>query len=201
MAIAVRALLLSGGVDSVALAYWKRPEIAITVDYGQRAAVTEISVSRHICELLGVVHHVVTADCSSLGSGDMAGAAPLANAPVSEWWPYRNQLLATLAGMKALAIGASELMLGSVSSDNIHVDGTAKFYETLSALMAMQEGRLMVSAPALDLTTAELVQSSGISRDLLAWAHSCHTSPLACGDCRGCYKHQRVMEELYGDAY
>ena len=34
----MRALLLSGGMDSIALAFWKRPEIAITIDYGQRAA-------------------------------------------------------------------------------------------------------------------------------------------------------------------
>jgi 7-cyano-7-deazaguanine synthase len=197
----LRALLLSGGVDSVALAFWKRPEVAITVDYGQRAASAEVAVSKHVCALIGIDHVVVTADCSALGSGDMAGTAPLPDAPVSEWWPFRNQLLATLAGMKAVSIGATELLLGSVVSDGTHVDGTAPFYNMLDRLFAMQEGLLRVSAPALDLTSAELVRASGIGRDLLAWAHSCHTSAIACGACRGCFKHQHVMEELYGDPY
>lgn len=197
----MRALLLSGGVDSVALAFWKRPEVAITVNYGQRAASAELAVSRHICTLIGIEHVVVTADCSSLGSGDMAGTDPLPGAPISEWWPYRNQLLATLAGMKAAAIGVSELLLGSVISDSTHVDGTPSFYDALDRLIAMQEGALRVSAPALELTSAGLVRASGIGRDLLAWAHSCHTSAIACGACRGCYKHQQVMEELYGDPY
>ena len=197
----MKALLLSGGVDSVALAFWKRPETAITVDYGQRAASAEVAVSRHICELIGIEHIVVTADCSALGSGDMAGAAALPNAPITEWWPFRNQLLATLAGMKAIAIGVTELMLASVASDSTHIDGTAPFYDALDRLVSMQEGGMRVSAPALKMTTVELVRASGVGRDVLAWAHSCHTSSIACGDCRGCYKHQQVMGDLYDDAY
>lgn len=197
----MRSLLLSGGVDSVALAFWKRPQVAMTIDYGQRAALAEVNVSQHICSLLEIDHVIIRVDCSSLGSGDMAGLSPLRHAPVSEWWPYRNQLLATLAGMKAIAIGATEIMLGSVATDASHIDGTLRFYDALNTLMAMQEGALTVSAPALGMTTSELVRTSGIDRGLLSWAHSCHTSILACGNCRGCYKHQQVMGELYQDPY
>lgn len=193
--------MLSGGVDSVALAFWKRPQVAMTIDYGQRAALAEVNVSQHICSLLEIDHVIIRVDCSSLGSGDMAGLSPLRDAPVSEWWPYRNQLLATLAGMKAIAIGATEIMLGSVATDASHIDGTLRFYDALNTLMAMQEGALTVSAPALGMTTSELVRTSGIDRGLLSWAHSCHTSILACGNCRGCYKHQQVMGELYQDPY
>ncbi|KPF73897.1 ExsB family protein [Blastomonas sp. AAP25] len=195
------ALLLSGGVDSVALAFWKRPVVAITIDYGQRAAASEIAAARHVAELLTMSHEVVSVDCSSLGSGDMAGCAPLTEAPVSEWWPYRNQLLVTLGAMKAIGLGAGQLMIGSVATDAVHVDGTPEFYQAMDRLTAMQEGGLRVTAPAVSMTTAELVRSSGVTRDVIAWAHSCHTGPFACGDCRGCYKHQQVMEELYGDAY
>jgi len=34
----MKAILLSGGLDSIALAYWLRPQIAVTIDYGQRPA-------------------------------------------------------------------------------------------------------------------------------------------------------------------
>ena len=39
------ALLLSGGMDSIAIAWWKRPDIALTLDYGQQAANAEIKAA------------------------------------------------------------------------------------------------------------------------------------------------------------
>ena len=197
----MRAVLLSGGVDSIALTFWRRPEYAITIDYGQRAAGTELPVAAEVARSLGVRHEILRVDCSTLGSGDMAGNAASAHAPVPEWWPFRNQLLLTLAGMRAVAIGVDELMVGSVVSDGSHADGRPGFYAAMDAVMAMQEGAVRVSAPALAMTTVELVRASGAPRDLIAWAHSCHTGPLACGACRGCVKHYEVMKELYGAPY
>jgi len=43
-------LLLSGGIDSVAIAAWKRPEICLTIDYGQRSARAEIRSSMQVCK-------------------------------------------------------------------------------------------------------------------------------------------------------
>ncbi|MBM9968417.1 7-cyano-7-deazaguanine synthase, partial [Pseudomonas aeruginosa] len=66
-------LLLSGGMDSLTLAWWKRPDIAFTLNYGQLAAQAEIEASRTICQELSIPHHVIQIDCRQLGSGDMAG--------------------------------------------------------------------------------------------------------------------------------
>lgn len=188
-------------MDSIALAYWKRPEIAFTVDYGQTPAAAEIAAAGQISGELGIEHHIIRADCSRLGSGDMASAAPLAIAPVPEWWPYRNQLLITLAGMRAVALGVTEMLLGSVASDGLHADGRSDFFDAMDKLMGVQEGSIAIRAPALEMTTVELVQASGIPRSLLAWAHSCHTGNLACGACRGCVKHYEVTNTLFDDAY
>lgn len=197
----MRAVLLSGGMDSIALAHWKRPEVAITIDYGQKAAVTELAAAAEVARGLAMRHETIRVDCSSLGSGDMAGGPPLAAAPVTEWWPFRNQMLLTLAGMRAVAIGIVELMVGSVASDGSHADGRDEFYAAADRLMSLQEGGIRVTAPAIGMTTADLIRTSGVSRETLGWAHSCHTGPLACGNCRGCHKHFQVTEELYGDAY
>lgn len=195
-----RGLLLSGGMDSVALAWMKRPEFAYTVDYGHSAAAGEIRAASAIAEAIHAEHRIIRADCSSLGSGDMAGTEASPLAPIPEWWPYRNQLLITLAGMRAIADGVDELMLASVSSDGKHADGRADFFRAIDAVMSLQEGAVRITAPALALTTAQLVRNSGISRELLAWSHSCHVSEYACGRCRGCAKHAAVMKELgYGD--
>jgi 7-cyano-7-deazaguanine synthase len=197
----MKAVLLSGGIDSIALTFWQRPEYAITIDYGQRAAATELATSAEIARSLGVSHEIIRVGCSSLGSGDMAGQAASSYAPVAEWWPFRNQLLLTLAAMRAIALHLDELMLGSVASDCSHADGRPEFFTQIDALIAMQEGGIRISAPAVGMTTVELVQKSGTPRDLIAWAHSCHTGGLACGACRGCNKHYDVMRELYGIPY
>lgn len=194
-------LLLSGGMDSIALAYWLRPEFAFTVNYGQLAADTEIRTAEYIAGELGIKHVTIDVDCSSLGSGDLTGEAPNEHAPSQEWWPYRNQLLVTLAAMKGISLGVTELQIGSVASDESHVDGRSCFIESLNKLLFMQEGGLTLSAPAINLTTTELVQKSQIPMSLLSWAHSCHTGNYACGSCRGCNKHRIIMRELGNVSY
>jgi 7-cyano-7-deazaguanine synthase len=191
-----KAILLSGGMDSIALAYWLRPEVAITLDYGQRAAEAEIAAATRVARILGMEHYVLRIDCSSLGSGDLVGSEPISDAPITEWWPYRNQMLVTLALMKAIQLGVGELMVGSVKTDAQHLDGTPEFYEQLSKLVSMQEGEIKVTAPAIGLTTVELVQKAGIPDRILMYAHSCHTSNFPCGRCHGCNKYMYVKEQL-----
>lgn len=191
-----QALLLSGGMDSLAVAWWLRPVIGITLDYGQLAAEAEISASKAICEQLQIEHHVISIDCRSVGSGDMAGGQADPHAPASDWWPYRNQMLVTLAAMKAISFGVSKLYLGTVKSDGSHRDGTPEFVAAINRLMVIQEGEMSIEAPAIELSTAELVRIAGVPFSMLAWAHSCHKANVACGNCRGCYKYFEVWHEL-----
>ena len=195
------ALLLSGGIDSTSLLYWKRPDLAITIDYGQVCASAELRTSRHLCRILDIAHQEIKVDCGQLGSGDLANTEPTEIAPVPEWWPFRNQLLITLCVMKAVGFGIEKIYIGSVKSDSCHSDGTADFVNLIDSLVSYQEGGIQVCAPSIDITTVELVQQSGIQRDLLCWAHSCHRSNYACGLCRGCNKHREVMDTLGYGAY
>lgn len=193
------ALLLSGGMDSLSIAWWKRPDVAITIDYGQLAAEAELRASKAICAVLDIEHHILRVDCRLLGSGDMAGGKADPNAPASDWWPYRNQLLATLAAMKAISLGVTQLWLGTVKSDGSHRDGTQEFVDALDRLLSLQEGGMRVEAPAIEFSTTELVRLAGVPLDQLAWAHSCHKANVACAQCRGCNKYFEVLEELQRD--
>jgi 7-cyano-7-deazaguanine synthase len=191
-----KAILLSGGIDSVALAYWLRPEIAITLDYGQQPSKAEIRASKVIAKELNITHHIITVDCSSLGSGDLLNKESISAAPSSEWWPYRNQLLITLACMKAITLGVTELMTASVRSDGFHKDGTVEFYKLINDLMVFQEGNIQITSPAIGFSSVELVKKSGIPNSLLYWAHSCHKSNVPCSNCRGCNKYRQTIFEL-----
>jgi 7-cyano-7-deazaguanine synthase len=84
-----KAILLSGGIDSTALAYLYRNQLslAITVNYGQKSAEAEIRVSKIICKQLNLKHQIVSIDCSSLGSGEMAkNRHKMSIVDISEGW-------------------------------------------------------------------------------------------------------------------
>lgn len=192
----MKAILLSGGMDSAALAYWKRPDLAITIDYGQLAASAELRAASAIAKELEIPYETLRVDCENLGTGQMSGKACLRGAPTPEWWPYRNQLLITLAAMKVVGTGVEELMIGTVKDDDKHADGRTEFLRTMDQLLRIQEFGLHVTAPAAELSTVELIRQSRIPFDVLAWAHSCHAADLACGDCRGCGKRSNTYAAL-----
>ena len=191
-----KGVLLSGGMDSIAVTYWKRPEMAFTINYGQKAAIAEIRTAKQVCKTLQIEHHIINVDCSSLGTGEMSGAPSLSISPAKEWWPYRNQLLITLACMKGISNHLSELYVGSVATDELHMDGTRDFYFQISSLMEMQESNIKVSAPAIEWTTPELIKQSNVPKSLLYWAHSCHSGNQACMKCSGCMKYLATLQAL-----
>jgi 7-cyano-7-deazaguanine synthase len=188
-------------MDSVSLAFWKRPQIAYTFDYGQLAAEGEIRAATAVCKQLSLKHRVICANCRQLGLGDMAGIAPPKQAPASEWWPFRNQLLITLAGAAAIADDVTELMIGAIRTDEFHADSRPEFFRRISSLMEFQEGGIHVTTPAIEMDAVQLVRASGIPAEILAWSHSCHVAAYACGACRGCAKHAQTMKALDYDDY
>lgn len=191
-----RGILLSGGVDSISLAYGLKPEIAYTINYGQTVAEREIYVSKYICNQLNIEHKIISVDCRGLGSGTLAGKENSKNSPSEEWWPFRNQLLVSLASMQAYNDGVSEIYLASVKSDQFHTDGTSRFYNLLNDLVSYQEGNIKILCPTLGHYSHELVKRFNVPLNLISIAHSCHISNLSCGRCSGCKKQLRVRFEI-----
>lgn len=189
----MKALLLSGGVDSTAIAYWLRPSVCVTVDYGQIVAEAEIHAASAVCRVLDIPHRVLQVDCGQFGAGSMAGRRQASVAGTPEWWPYRNQLLVTFAAMALVTEGLQELWVGTVAGDDAHGDGTRAFVETMSRLLEMQEGGVRLRAPAIEMTSEELLKHADVPRSLLGWTFSCHVSRYPCGTCRGCAKHDEVL--------
>ena len=191
------ALLLSGGMDSAALAWWKRPALAINVDYGQRPAAAERRAATMVAGEIGMPFETLDIDLSSLGAGTMSGKPSMPGAPNPEWWPFRNQLLLTFAAAKALQHpGIDTIWIGSVKEDRINGDGSPEFRGAIDALMRLQEGGIGVDAPAAHLSAAELIEESGVPPEVLGWTHSCFVSNEPCLGCRGCSKHLDVLEDV-----
>ncbi len=191
-----KAVLLSGGVDSICLTYGIKPEIAYTIDYGQIVAEREIYVSNYICNKLNIKHKVIKVDCKHLGSGSLANSINENISPSKEWWPFRNQLLITLASMQSIKDSVKEIYLASVKTDHFHKDGTSNFYTLINNLLFYQEGEIKVVCPTLEYYSHELVERYDVPKELITIAHSCHISNSACGKCGGCTKQLKVRYEL-----
>lgn len=189
-------MLLSGGIDSTAATALLKPEGALVIDYGQVCAEAERRAAAAVAAHLLVPLLVVRTNLLPLGSGDLANSKPSELSPSPEWWPFRNQFLATIGAAVALRDRFDTVMLASVVSDGFHSDGTPPFYERLNELCALQEGHIGVEAPVISDTSVELVLRAGVGIELLGWTHSCHVGNLACGQCRGCTKRREVLDAV-----
>lgn len=190
------ALLLSGGIDSTALAYWHRPELAYTVSYGQAAAAAEIDAACAVCKDIGCRHIVLTLKMDRLGCGIMAGHTASDISPNEEWWPFRNQFLLTVVGMHAVQQRVDQLLIGTVKGDSRHADGSRRFVDAINDLMSRQEGGLKVCAPALKLTTQGLIAKTKLPSTVLLRTHSCHRGNTHCCNCPGCQKRLDIFRDL-----
>jgi 7-cyano-7-deazaguanine synthase len=191
----MKCILLSGGMDSTALAYSEQADVAIFIDYGQIPAKAERNSAKKVSDDLGIAFHEITIDCSYLGSGDLVGTSSSEIGRFSDWWPYRNQLLITMAAMKAIKLGCDELMIGLVAGDDEYKDGSEEFIWLMNQLVSYQEGHLKISAPAIAKSIDELISNENIPNHLLAKTHSCHKANLPCFSCRGCGKQQAIFEK------
>lgn len=190
----MRVLLLTGGLDSTALAWMLKVERGLFVDYGQRPAKGEERAARAVADALCIPLDIRRVDLSAFGNGTMSatGVELPSASRAPEFWPYRNQMLITLAGMACAAEALTEIVIGTVVGDDAHPDGRPEFLEAMDRVMSEQSG-VRVVAPALGMTTLELVMKAAVPRSVLGWTFSCHTGEWACGSCRGCNKHRDVI--------
>jgi 7-cyano-7-deazaguanine synthase len=187
----MKALLFSGGIESTCLAYSQRPDICLTIDYGQVAAPGELTASRSIAKALKLNHEVMEANVREFGFGLLAGQR-VAIPKQPEFWPFRNQLLITLAAMRLYKAAEVHLIIGTVRSDQKHADGTSNFLSSMT--LGTQKYDLVLEYPASRLSTEALIRNTKTPDNILGYTFSCHTGPLPCGRCPGCIKNLRARE-------
>lgn len=189
------ALLFSGGMDSVALAHYRRPDVLITINYGQVVALAEIKAAKYFASELQLPLIILDANFGAVGSGSLANSEP-SQGRHPEWWPFRNQLLVSVAAAWSVNNGVRKLMIGTVGSDSCFADGTVEFVQTISRLLAIQEGGLTLDAPAIGMTSVELIRAAQMPVRLLPMCFSCNVSARPCGECRSCLKFIATMNDI-----
>ena len=192
-----RLMLLSGGLDSASVAAAERPERALFVDYGQAAAKSERRAASTVAQHLGIELDVISIDASHVGSGPLVGKDQLPLAPTPEWFPFRNQLLVTVAAAHAAKRNLSTVIVGTVAGDGQrHADGSREFLTALDALLQCQECNIRLAAPHADTRTSALLSQAEFPSRVIESTHSCDVADEACGDCNSCRRRAEILEEF-----
>ncbi|MAO65316.1 MAG: 7-cyano-7-deazaguanine synthase [Balneola sp.] len=196
-----KLLLLSGGLESFALAYMIRPLNALTIDYGQHSSIGEIKASKKICQILGIRHHVFNCNLNDLGFGELFGNNTSKLSDIKDWTPFRNQFLITIGCIYATKLNLNKVIIGSVIDDDKYKDGSKEFISLIKKVVGFQEGNIEVCAPAISEHSVDLIKKSKIPFDTLLWSFSCNRSRYACGTCRSCLKRSTIIEQLRSEHY
>ena len=193
-----RLLLLSGGLDSAAIAAVEQPARALFVDYGQVAAEDERAGAHAVAEYLGIELEEASVNLAGLGSGTLTGTDPVSHAPTPEWFPYRNQFLATIGAAHAAQHGLKAVILGLVEGDEErHADNTARFRASINKLVSDQEHEVRVIAPYARTPSHELLIGSDLPVEVLQLTYSCYRADGPCGECPGCSRRDEVWARAF----
>jgi 7-cyano-7-deazaguanine synthase len=212
-------VLLSGGLDSSAnLAFAVEEDsvaLAVTVDYGQRAAAREIEAARSLCAHYGVGHEVLDLRwLGALGGSALTdarsevpvpGASKLDDAVVTArtakavWVPNRNGVLINSAAAIAERMGAARVVVGFNREEAATFpDNSQAFLEEATRALKYSTGNgVVVHCYTTLMDKRQIVaRLRELSRPFpfdRIW--SCYLGGAsACGACESCRRLARALE-------
>ncbi|MBM3475619.1 MAG: 7-cyano-7-deazaguanine synthase QueC [Armatimonadetes bacterium] len=206
--------LLSGGLDSVVAttvaAREGSVELALTFDYGQRAASAEIAAAQAVCRELGLAHRVIElpwlAEVTTTALVNRNCALPEPDAlddpgetqasAAAVWVPNRNGVFINTAAAFAESLGCEAIVCGfNVEEAQTFPDNTAAYVQAASEALAYSTlAKVRVWSPTQDLTKTEIVTLGRRIGAPLAHIWSCYEpGPEPCGRCESCRRFRRAM--------
>jgi 7-cyano-7-deazaguanine synthase len=210
-------VLLSGGLDSTAAAYLIRevaePVLALTADYGQRAAKRELAAAYAIARTLDIPHRTIhlpflreAAQGALVDPGldlprleaaeldDVQGAAARSAAAV--WVPNRNGALIAMAATWAEANGLEYVVCGFNREEAATFpDNSKAFVDATNAALALStRNHVQVISPTLPYDKVEIVRLATAAGAPLHLCWSCYLGgDEPCGVCESCMRFRRAL--------
>ena len=205
-AIEKAVVILSGGPDSVTVAYWAKSQgydvSAVTFDYGQKAK-HEIEIAAEISRLLGIPHKII--DLSNL-SDIYQGVTSLVDKGLdvsSEFTnpiivPFRNGVFMAVTVAYADGIGANNIFYGAHGSDEpFYPDCRREFYEAFQKAARLgTEKPIVIKSPFSDIQKSGIIKKAVELGVPLEKTWSCYLNgPIHCGVCESCNNRKKAFKE------
>lgn len=208
-------VLLSGGLDSVVNLHMAhksgKVQLALTFDYGQRAASQEIKAARLYCEKLGIKHQVI--DISWLGKitrtalVDLSKSLPnLKNlddksegdrSAVAVWVPNRNGVMLNIAASFAESLDCDVVVPGfNLEEATTFPDNSEDYMLALDKSFSLSTlKKVKVQCFTVKLNKVEIVKLARSEKIDLSGVWSCYQGgPKPCGVCESCQRFKRAND-------
>ena len=212
-------VLLSAGLDSAVNFLIARERggvgMAVTVDYGQRAAEREVEKSSTLCDLHGVKHMVLEAPwlgelsrdalttpdtrLPEVKPGQLADTTRMEDTMRAVWVPNRNGLLVNMGASVAEALGLAEVVMGLNAEEGVTFpdNGPGFVREANRALAYSTLSRIRLRSYSIQWDKMGIMREA-IARELdfhCIW--SCYNGgELMCGSCESCARLLAAAERL-----
>ncbi|MBN22340.1 MAG: 7-cyano-7-deazaguanine synthase QueC [Bdellovibrionaceae bacterium] len=211
-------ILLSGGLDSAAnlaiAVEQSEPVLALTMNYGQRAALREIESAQKFCEYYEVPHEVLDlpwlGELSHSALNQMDVSIPhvktneldvlkttLASAQ-KVWVPNRNGLFIEIAASFAESLGATEVIVGFNAEEAVTFpDNSEAFVRSMNdSLCYSTANRVQVVSYTQSWVKTQIVQKLvDLGNFPFDWIWSCYYGgDTACQVCESCVRFQRAIQ-------
>ena len=210
--------LISGGIDSavsslIASERGMRPALALTFDYGQKAAKREIEAASYLASILNTRHLVVELPFfKEIGGSSLTSGEALPNLLPSEldgergaaaskavWVPNRNGVFISIAAAFAEGMGASYIIAGLNREEGERFpDNSRGFVEAMEHLLSYSTlTRPRLFSGVIDMDKEEIFKEAlrlGLEVRNLWFCYD--GGDVWCGRCESCARTVRAMERL-----
>lgn len=207
-------MLLSGGLDSATVLAIARKEghacHALSFDYGQRHR-AELEAARRIAAALGVAgHRVLRMPIDDFGGSALTDPAiavpekPGAGIPAT-YVPARNTVFLACALGYAEVLGALDIWIGVNALDysgypDCRPEYIAAFERlaNLATRAAVEGGRMLIHAPLVAMTKAEIIRTGldlGVDYSLTLSCYQPDAEGRGCGRCDSCRLRRAGFEQ------
>jgi 7-cyano-7-deazaguanine synthase len=210
-------VLLSGGLDSAVnlkqAADVEGVALALTFDYGQRAAMREAAAAAAMCHQLGIRHRLIGLPwlpelCQSALVGETTPLPQVTAAELEEprvvsgetaravWIPNRNGVFVNIAAAFAEATGAKRVVAGfNAEEAATFPDNSADFVAAANACLRLSAGsEVSLASYTQQLRKQEIVQLGRKVGAPLAFIWSCYEGGREhCGKCESCARLERAL--------
>jgi len=209
-------ILLSGGLDSlVALGAFKdkyKIELALTFNYGQKTAKSEINASKKICKYYKIKQEIINLDWlknitnTSLVSNNEIPTENLGTPESAKnvWVPNRNGLFLNIAACFADSYNYKYIIFGANKDEGeTFPDNTESFRKKISDTLKYSTlSKSKVIAPLINYTKNDIVRIAIEKRVPLELVRSCYSSNHThCGKCESCKHLKRALENNKANNY